>query len=274
VGTIRDLATHDSDTHETTIANHRNYDSYGNLLSQTDDAVDELFGFTGRLFDEATGLQNNLNRWYDPTVGRWISEDPIGFGGDPSNLYRYVENNPITYVDPTGLKKLETEYQATGDSVPPPIPCVCSGKGIKWRGSFNITGGVTFFGSARSDFNFNGVDDTMCTYIVHGKGLGVSYGLAGGTYLLSFGLGADGTSADVWPIYYGDNVSGYALGAGGTAGIPLSLNDANGEAGIFDVAGGFGINENLGGINVFVGLIGASTKVKEIHYTVGVPPGH
>ncbi len=41
---------------------------------------------------------------YDPTIGRWISEDPIGFeGGDP-NLYRYVGNSPTNFTDPDGLE--------------------------------------------------------------------------------------------------------------------------------------------------------------------------
>ena len=40
---------------------------------------------------------------YDPTVGRWISEDPIGFDGKDVNLYRYAGNSPTNVVDPTGL---------------------------------------------------------------------------------------------------------------------------------------------------------------------------
>src|SRR5687767_10212994 len=44
---------------------------------------------------------------YDPTVGKWISEDPIGFGGDDPNLGRYVSNSPLTLVDPSGLKEVE-----------------------------------------------------------------------------------------------------------------------------------------------------------------------
>ncbi len=67
--------------------------------------MDTVFGFTGRFFDDGTGLQWNLNRWYDPGVGRWLSEDPIGFGGGDPNLYRYVGNGPGMGVDPDGLEE-------------------------------------------------------------------------------------------------------------------------------------------------------------------------
>jgi RHS repeat-associated protein len=101
-GTIRDLAVMDSGV--TSVANHRVFDSFGNLVSQTNSAVDCLFGYTGRAFDSNTGLQNNLNRWYDVSIGGWISKDPIGFGGGDTNLYRYVGNNPTNGSDPSGLQ--------------------------------------------------------------------------------------------------------------------------------------------------------------------------
>ncbi len=44
-------------------------------------------------------------RYYDAGLGRFISEDPIGFGGSDFNLYRYVGNSPISFVDPLGLKR-------------------------------------------------------------------------------------------------------------------------------------------------------------------------
>jgi hypothetical protein len=53
--------------------------------------------FTGSI-DE---LHFEQARWYDPTVGRGLSEDPIN--GDPSNQYRYVGNSPTNYLDPSGL---------------------------------------------------------------------------------------------------------------------------------------------------------------------------
>ncbi len=61
------------------------------------------FRYTGKLFDDVTGLQWNVNRWYDAKVGRWISEDPIGFRGKDVNLNRYVGNGTQVYIDLFGL---------------------------------------------------------------------------------------------------------------------------------------------------------------------------
>ena len=114
-GSIRDLATYDSQNDITTVANHRIYDSYGNLTSETNSAVDCLFGYTGRLHDSATGLQNNLNRWYDSSTGRWLSRDPVGFNAGDSNLYRYCSNDPLDYTDPTGFcRKTNTNTRKPG----------------------------------------------------------------------------------------------------------------------------------------------------------------
>jgi RHS repeat-associated protein len=114
LGTVRDLLTYDSQTDTTTVANHRVFDAYGKLTSETNSAVDHLFGFTGRQFDEGTGLQNNLNRWYDAAVGRWLSQDPIGFRAADQSLYRYVRNAPNSTIDPTGLC-------AQAPQAPPPV---------------------------------------------------------------------------------------------------------------------------------------------------------
>ena len=45
-------------------------------------------------------------RYYDPSTGRFLSEDPLGFRADP-NFYRYVKNNSASLSDPTGLYTLE-----------------------------------------------------------------------------------------------------------------------------------------------------------------------
>jgi RHS repeat-associated protein len=59
------------------------------------------YGFTGRERDEATGLLYYRDRWYDPQQGRFLTEDPIGFGGG-LNTYEYAGNNPLSFTDPTG----------------------------------------------------------------------------------------------------------------------------------------------------------------------------
>jgi RHS repeat-associated protein len=103
LGTVRDLAVYNAATGVTSVANHRVYDSFGNLQSQTNAAVDCLFGFTGRPLDPAgTGLQNNGNRWYDAATGAWLSQDPKGLSAGDTNLYRYCGNSPTCATDPSG----------------------------------------------------------------------------------------------------------------------------------------------------------------------------
>ncbi|MBE7501414.1 MAG: RHS repeat-associated core domain-containing protein [Verrucomicrobiales bacterium] len=59
----------------------------------------------GREWDTNTGLYDNRARYYDPDLGRFISEDPIGFAGGDPNLYGYVNNNPLNGTDPLGLSE-------------------------------------------------------------------------------------------------------------------------------------------------------------------------
>ncbi|REK46751.1 MAG: RHS repeat-associated core domain-containing protein [Planctomycetota bacterium] len=114
-GTVRQLAFYDSGSGDTTIQRYWEYDSFGNVTSETAAAVDHLFGYTGRAFDDETGLQNNLHRWYDPVVGRWASEDPIGFAAGDANLYRYVGNGPTNAVDPSGLADPQWNEEEVGE---------------------------------------------------------------------------------------------------------------------------------------------------------------
>ena len=58
---------------------------------------------TGREWDKETGLYYYRTRYYDPMEGRFISKDPLGFKGGDVNLFAYVGNQPINFVDPYGL---------------------------------------------------------------------------------------------------------------------------------------------------------------------------
>ena len=60
------------------------------------------YQYTGR-DNDGTGLYYYRARYYNPTLGRYLSEDPIGFDGDGTNFYAYVDNNPIILIDPSGL---------------------------------------------------------------------------------------------------------------------------------------------------------------------------
>lgn len=63
-------------------------------------------GYTGHVHDD-TGLVYMQARYYDPVIGRFYSNDPVGFTGDITtfNRYSYVGNNPYTYTDPTGTTR-------------------------------------------------------------------------------------------------------------------------------------------------------------------------
>jgi RHS repeat-associated protein len=75
------------------------YDSFGNSTGN----LSTRYGYTGREFDADLGLQYSRARWYDATLGRFISEDPIGLNGG-INQYSYVDGNPQNFVDPSGLE--------------------------------------------------------------------------------------------------------------------------------------------------------------------------
>jgi RHS repeat-associated protein len=77
------------------------YDSFGGITPTT--AFRNSFTYTGREYDEETGLYFYRARYYDPKLGRFLNPDPIGFAGGDTNLYAYVKNNPINYSDPEGL---------------------------------------------------------------------------------------------------------------------------------------------------------------------------
>ena len=62
-------------------------------------------GFAGAfgVLSEPNGLYYMNARYYDPTIGRFLSEDPLGLGGGDLTLYSYAGNNPLVFVDPSGL---------------------------------------------------------------------------------------------------------------------------------------------------------------------------
>jgi RHS repeat-associated protein len=76
------------------------YGPYG-AQSKVSGDLNADFGYTGQ-YIHPFGLDFATHRAYDPSLGRWLSEDPIGLMGGP-NLYAYVGGNPISTADPLGL---------------------------------------------------------------------------------------------------------------------------------------------------------------------------
>ncbi len=81
------------------------YDAFGNIINQTGTLVNP-FTYTGREYDSESGLYYYRARYYDGRIGRFLQEDketgqlttPLSL-----NLYAYVLNNPLIYLDPFGL---------------------------------------------------------------------------------------------------------------------------------------------------------------------------
>jgi RHS repeat-associated protein len=87
------------------VVNSYAYDPFGQILGQQE-AITQPFKFVGQygVMAEPNGLYYMRARYYDPSVGRFISEDPLGFGGGDVNLFAYARNNPVSRIDPFGLK--------------------------------------------------------------------------------------------------------------------------------------------------------------------------
>jgi RHS repeat-associated protein len=106
-----------------TVTESATYDSFGNKTG----TLSTRYQYTGREQDEATGLMYYRARFYDPQIGRFTSEDPIGLTGG-INLYGYVDNNPLAFSDPFGLTgeaELRADrnlYRRDSKFAPPPQP--------------------------------------------------------------------------------------------------------------------------------------------------------
>ena len=98
LGTVRDVT--DSFGN---VLDHLNVDPFGVVTGQSNPAYAPRFIFAGMQYDAATGLYLDGERYYNPAIGRFMSQDPTGFGGGDTNLYRYVGNDAPNMVDPNGL---------------------------------------------------------------------------------------------------------------------------------------------------------------------------
>lgn len=84
------------------IAQRMDFDEFGNFIQDSNPGF-QPFGFAGGLYDRDTKLTRFGARDYDAETGRWTAKDPIRFRGGDTNLYGYVLNDPVNWIDPLGL---------------------------------------------------------------------------------------------------------------------------------------------------------------------------
>ncbi len=114
---------------EGVVADEYLYDAFGNQINDT--VSSNPFRYCGEYQDLCSGLIYLRNRYYDPSIGRFISEDPAK---DGANWYAYCANDPVNRIDPTGttwtyfdsflpdwaqnrIEQLTADYYAAGDSL-------------------------------------------------------------------------------------------------------------------------------------------------------------
>ncbi len=108
------------------------------------------FGFAGGIYDQHTKLVRFGARDYDAETGRWTAKDPIGFRGGDANLYTYVGNHPLKFIDPLGLMGLWIEGSSAGEPGPHQSLGVGDPNGANQTYSFGVMPGQSPFGGTGS----------------------------------------------------------------------------------------------------------------------------
>lgn len=160
------------------------YDAFGQPTitdwsgnARTSSAYGNRFMFSGRDYMNSLALYDMRNRVYDPVMGRFYQTDPIGFQGDPLNLYRFSRHNPLLGGDPTGLDDTGDTSDCcssdTGSSDTAPTDTttfefsISGPSSIDLSGSDSTTSGFTFDYSGDSSYAFSSNDN-----IVYLSGIG------------------------------------------------------------------------------------------------------
>ena len=97
VGSVRDVVSSSG-----SLLDHIVYDSFGNILTETNSSNGDRFKFAGMQYDATTGQYFDHARWYLPSIGRFDELDALGFAAGDPNQFRYVGDDVLDEVDPSG----------------------------------------------------------------------------------------------------------------------------------------------------------------------------
>jgi len=183
------------------------YDTYGNILSDTNANFKVPFGFAGGLYDSDTKLTRFGYRDYDSYTGKWTAKDPIDFAGGDTNLYGYVLGDPVGFVD-------------------------VEGKQLGITPTIGVGGGI-HLGIAGFNYHYNNSGQSLCARVGPGIYLG------GG---LEVGANAQiGKSSQPWTAGVGADLAFGFEGFGGSLGANTSSlgGSLSGKGGVgFGASGG------------------------------------
>ncbi len=97
LGSVRDIVSTSG-----TELDHIVYDSFGNIVTETNATNGDRFKFAAMEYDATVGQYYDRARYYDEAIGRFMGQDPKGFSAGDMDLYRYVGNGPTNATDPSG----------------------------------------------------------------------------------------------------------------------------------------------------------------------------
>ncbi|MDX6237525.1 MAG: hypothetical protein QOG10_2340, partial [Kribbellaceae bacterium] len=204
------------------VASRTYYSPYGEIRTPLTPPVTE-HGWLGKTLDPTTGLSALGARYYDAGLGRFLSTDPAtdATSAQTLNAYAYGANNPITYVDPTGLWSLSGAWNAVKSGVSKAVDWVDEHKGL----IANVAVGI-------------GVGIAIGAVCATGVGCLIMAGVAAGAAGAAAGYGVDvaeGKKDFSWGGLAGNVAVGAAIG-GLTAGAGAALG-AGARAAANTVAG-------------------------------------